>query len=198
MTPFEVSLQSELDLEQYRFGNEWLFRWRNLNIEGKTVDVDRFDGGRITLGEITFGDQQQSIFWQAIGRYLNGKVHSTFQKWDEETKGYPTMPRVDRAYLRSYSPYENVKQHDYPPILVLCSLNDPRVPYWEGMKWAAHIRATGTNQPEVLVKVRVDGGHQGVSERFEEVDEWALIYAFIICRVSKRTSDPADRGSCAA
>lgn len=101
MTPFEVSLQSELNPEQHRFGNEWLFRWHNLNIEGKTVDVDRFDGGRITLGGITFGDQQQSIFWQAIGRYLNGKVNSTFRKWDEETKGYPSPLRrssLERTY----------------------------------------------------------------------------------------------------
>ena len=105
---------------------------------------------------------------------------------------------ADLAYLRSYSPYENVKPHDYPPILALCSFSDPRVPYWESVKWAARIRETGTNQPEVLVKVRLEGGHQGVSDRFEEVDEWALIYAFIINCVSVRMIDPADRESCAA
>jgi hypothetical protein len=93
MTPFEVGLESEFNLEQLRFANEWLFRWHNLNIEGKVVDVDRFDGGRIHLGGIMFGDQQQSIYWQAIGRYLNGKVHAAFRKWDEETKGYPSQQR---------------------------------------------------------------------------------------------------------
>jgi hypothetical protein len=93
MTPFEVGLESELNLEQLRFANEWLFRWHNLNIEGKVVDVECFDGGRIHLGGIEFGDQQQSIYWQAIGRYLNGKVHSTFRKWDEGTKGYPSPQR---------------------------------------------------------------------------------------------------------
>jgi len=49
-----------------------------------------------------------------------------------------------------------------------------------------------------LVRVRLDGGHHGVSDRFEEVGEWALIYAFIIHRVARRTSDPVDQGSCVA
>jgi oligopeptidase B len=134
-------------------------------------------------------------FVDVVNTLLDTTLPFTISEWKEW--GNPTRP-MDLAYLRAYSPYENVKLHDYPPILVLCSLSDQRVPYWEGMKWAARIRAMGTNQPEVLVKVRLAGGHQGVSDRFEEVGEWALIYAFIICRVSKRTSDPAGRESCAA
>lgn len=99
---------------------------------------------------------------------------------------------VDCAYLRSYSPYENVRRQDYPSVLVLCSFTDPRVPYWEGLKWAARLREMSANIPDVLVKIRLDGGHQGVSDRFEEVREWALIYAFIIDRLSKgATKSPA-------
>ena len=134
-------------------------------------------------------------FVDVVKTLLDPTLPFTISEWKEW--GNPTEP-ADLAYLRSYSPYENVKQHDYPPILVLCSFSDPRVPYWEGMKWAARIRATGTNQPEVLVRVRLDGGHHGVSDRFEEVGEWALIYAFIIHRVARRTSDPVDQGSCVA
>jgi hypothetical protein len=93
MTPFEVNLQNDLEVEQLRFANEWLFRWRNLNIKGKIVDVDGFDGRRITLSGITFGDQQQSIYWQAIGRYLASMMHSVFRRWDEETKDYPIASR---------------------------------------------------------------------------------------------------------
>jgi hypothetical protein len=50
MTPFELSLGHELDIERQRFGNEWLFKWYCLNMEGRTVDVPSFDGGRITIG----------------------------------------------------------------------------------------------------------------------------------------------------
>jgi oligopeptidase B len=134
-------------------------------------------------------------FVDVLNTLLDPTLPFTVSEWKEW--GNPMEP-ADRAYLRSYSPYENVKQQDYPPILVLCSLNDPRVPYWEALKWAARIRVMGANQPEVLVKVRLSGGHQGASDRFEEVDEWALIYAFIIQRTSKRISDDLDRGTCAA
>jgi oligopeptidase B len=114
----------------------------------------------------------------------------TISEWKEW--GNP-LEAADRVYLSCYSPYENVRARDYPPILVLCSLNDPRVPYWEGVKWAMRIRETATNQPKVLVKVRMDGGHQGVSDRFEEVAEWAHIYAFIIGQVLQPTKDCAER-----
>jgi hypothetical protein len=89
MTPFELSLGHDLDIERQRFGNEWLFKWHCLNMEGRTVDVPSFDGGRITIGGVLFQGQAQSLFWQALGRYLNGKVHETFQKWDQDTRVYP-------------------------------------------------------------------------------------------------------------
>ena len=104
----------------------------------------------------------------------------TVSEWKEW--GNPADPD-DHAYLRSYSPYENVRKQEYPAILALCSFNDPRVPYWETLNWAARIREMSATEPEVLVKIRLEGGHQGVSDRFEEVDEWALIYAFLIDRL---------------
>ncbi|MCP3417938.1 S9 family peptidase [Bradyrhizobium brasilense] len=107
----------------------------------------------------------------------------TVSEWKEW--GSPHL-EADCAYLRSYSPCENVRLQDYPSILILCSFTDPRVPYWEGLKWAARIREMSTNEPDVLVKIRLDGGHQGVSDRFEEVREWALIYAFIIDRLATK------------
>jgi len=90
MTPFEVRLEREIEMEQLRFANEWLFPWHNLR---NSIDVDNFNGGRIRLGGIKFGGQQQSIYWQAIGRYLTGNAHSTFLKWDEETKDYSAEQR---------------------------------------------------------------------------------------------------------
>jgi hypothetical protein len=94
MTPFELHLSNELDVERQRFGNEWLFKWYSLNMEGRTVDVPSFDGGRITIGGVTFEGSAQSIFWQALGRYLDGKVHEIFQRWDRETSAYPKALRV--------------------------------------------------------------------------------------------------------
>lgn len=96
ITPFEVHLGNELDVERQRFGNEWLFKWYSLT--GRGVDVPSFDGGRIMMNGIMFEDQAQSIFWQALGRYLDGKVHEGFQKWDRETGAYPAALRQSSLY----------------------------------------------------------------------------------------------------
>src|ERR1700730_17946344 len=93
MTPFELALESDLRTEERRFANEWLFRWHGLTYQGGMVDVDRFDGGRICMGGgVKFGDQQQRIFWGAIGAYLDQKIHEFFKRWESESRSYP--PRV--------------------------------------------------------------------------------------------------------
>src|ERR1043166_6281291 len=88
MTPFELSLERELDVEWQRFANEWLFKWHGMTYEGGLTDVEDFRGGRIRYGGILFGYQQQQIFWQAVSRYLTQKVHEVFKRWDVETRGY--------------------------------------------------------------------------------------------------------------
>ncbi len=127
-------------------------------------------------------------FVDVVNTLLDRTLPFTVSEWREW--GNPE-DAADLAYLRSYSPYENVKAQRYPSILALCSFDDPRVPYWEALKWAARIRAASKNAAEVLVKIRLAGGHQGLSDRFAEVDEWALIYAFIIqSLLPARSADP--------
>jgi len=131
-------------------------------------------------------------FADVVNTLLDPALPFTISEWKEW--GNPAEP-ADRSYLRSYSPYENVRRQDYPPILVLCSFSDPRVPYWEGIKWARRIRALSTSHRKVLINVRLDGGHEGVSDRFAQVHEWAFIYAFIVDCLAQ-TSGPGERGQC--
>ncbi len=93
MTPFELSLGHDLEVERQRFGSAWLFKWYGMTYEGGKTDVEDFRGGKITYAGNRFEGQPQTIYWQAVGRYLNGKVHSTFQKWDQETRSYPAALR---------------------------------------------------------------------------------------------------------
>ena len=93
MTPFELNLQNELEIEWQRFSNKWLFIWHNINIRNRTVDVDDFRGGRIHVGGVPFEGQLQQIYWQAIGRYLIATIHNIFRRWDEDTHSYPSNAR---------------------------------------------------------------------------------------------------------
>lgn len=94
VTPFELSLERELNVERQRFDNQWLFKWHGMTYSGGVTDVEDFRGGRIHYGGITFGHQQQQVFWQAIERYLLLQVHEAFKKWDTETKGYSPEARL--------------------------------------------------------------------------------------------------------
>ena len=83
-------------------------------------------------------------------------------------------------YMKSYSPYDNVGPHDYPHVLVLAGLNDPRVQYWEPAKWVAKLRATKQGPRQVLLKTEMGAGHFGPSGRYERFKETAFEYAFLL------------------
>jgi hypothetical protein len=93
MTPFELSLQHDLNVEQQRFDSDWLFKWYGMTYEGGTTDVEDFKGGRITYGGILFEGTPPLVFWNAVERYLLKQVHASFQRWDQETASYPAAAR---------------------------------------------------------------------------------------------------------
>lgn len=85
-------------------------------------------------------------------------------------------------YIKSYSPYDNLKQQNYSAMMVTAGLSDPRVGYWEAAKWVARIRDLNTGNNPIIFKVNMDFGHQGASGRFEYLKEAAeeLVFMFKI------------------
>jgi oligopeptidase B len=83
-------------------------------------------------------------------------------------------------YMKTYSPYDNVAKKDYPAMLVKVSVNDSQVPYWEGAKLVAKLRAMKTDKNPLLLKVNFGAGHGGASGRYDALRESALDYAFML------------------
>ena len=83
-------------------------------------------------------------------------------------------------YIMRYSPYDNVKPVNYPAMLVQVSLNDSQVPYWEGTKLVAKLRATKTDKNTLLLKANMGAGHGGSSGRYDALRETAFTYAFML------------------
>ena len=81
-------------------------------------------------------------------------------------------------YIKSYSPYDNLRAADYPDILLLTSLNDSQVPYWEPAKYAAKLRTLKTDHNPLLFKINLDAGHGGASGRYDRLHEVAFEYSF--------------------
>jgi oligopeptidase B len=87
-------------------------------------------------------------------------------------------PRV-YAYMKSYSPYENIAAGvPYPPILAVAGLNDTRVLYHEPAKWIAKLQAEARGGP-FLLKTEMIAGHGGRSGRYDKWREEALVLAWM-------------------
>ena len=83
-------------------------------------------------------------------------------------------------YMKSYSPYDNIEEKDYPNMLVTTGLHDSQVQFWEPAKWVAKLRDMKTDSNKLLLHTDMDSGHGGASGRFESLKEVALEYAFLL------------------
>ena len=94
-------------------------------------------------------------------------------------------------YMKKYSPYDNIKAANYPAMLVQVSLNDSQVPYWEGAKLVAKLRATKTDNNPLLLKTNMGAGHGGSSGRYDALREMAFTYAFMLWQMGVPIAGPA-------
>lgn len=83
-------------------------------------------------------------------------------------------------YMKSYSPYDNVKEQNYPNMLVSTGLHDSQVQYFEPAKWVAKLRELKTDTNLLIMYTNMDAGHGGASGRFDALRETARDYCFII------------------
>jgi len=120
-------------------------------------------------------------FVDVLNTMLDDTLPLTPGEWPEW--GNPIIDKAAFDYIRSYSPYDNVKAQDYPPMLITGGLTDPRVTYWEPAKWAAKLRATKTDGNLLLLKINMGAGHGGKSGRWEKLHEVAETYGFILTQV---------------
>ncbi|WP_318370398.1 oligopeptidase B [Enterobacter sp.] len=97
-----------------------------------------------------------------------------FEEW-----GNPQDPEY-YAYMKSYSPYDNVGRKAYPHLLVTTGLHDSQVQYWEPAKWVAKLREMKTDNNLLLLCTDMDSGHGGKSGRFKSYEGVAMEYAFLI------------------
>jgi oligopeptidase B len=116
---------------------------------------------------------------------LDDTLPLTPPEWPEW--GNPITDAQAFRTILSYSPYENVRAQDYPAMLVLAGLTDPRVTYWEPAKWVARLRATKTDRRVLAFRTNLEAGHAGAAGRFERLKEVALGYAFALAAVSRRS-----------
>ena len=117
-------------------------------------------------------------FVDVLNTMMDADLPLTPGEWPEW--GNPIEDPAAFELIRSYSPYDQVKPQDYPPIFISGGLNDPRVTYWEPAKWAAKLRSVKTDDNVLLLKTNMGAGHGGKSGRFDSLREGAEEFAFVL------------------
>jgi oligopeptidase B len=120
-------------------------------------------------------------FVDIMNTMIDDSLPLTTEEWIEW--GNPRDDKKAWDYMYSYSPYDNVKAQNYPNMLIEVSLNDSQVPYWEGAKWAAKLRAMKTDNNTILLKTNMGAGHGGSSGRYDRLKEVAFESAYTLTQV---------------
>ena len=126
----------------------------------------------------------QVPFVDPLTSILDPSLPLTAVEWEEW--GNPIEDPVVYAYMKGYSPYENVADQDYPAILAETSLHDTRVLYVEPAKWVARLRAVlgPERSADILLRTEMAAGHGGVSGRYNSWRQRAFTLAWLIDRVT--------------
>ncbi|WP_375202671.1 S9 family peptidase [Hyphococcus sp.] len=116
-------------------------------------------------------------FVDVINTISDADLPLTPPEWEEW--GNPITSKEEYNWIAAYSPYDNIQDATYPPIMATGGLADYRVTYWEPAKWIARLRDEATGGPFVL-RMNMGAGHGGSAARFERLDERAHLYAFAL------------------
>jgi len=133
------------------------------------VTTMRPDLFKAVIAEVPFVD--------ALNTMLDSSLPLTVPEYEEW--GNPQKIGYYR-YIKSYSPYDNTVERDYPSMLIMASLNDTRVMFWEPLKWTARLRELKKDHNLILLKTNLGAGHGGASGRYDTIREIAFEYAFVL------------------
>ena len=127
--------------------------------------------------ELYHGIIAQVPFVDVVTTMLDETIPLTTGEYDEW--GNPNVKKY-YDYMRSYSPYDNLKKQKYPNMYVSTGLHDSQVQYWEPAKWVAKLRTLKIDTSVLFLDTNMDAGHGGASGRFEAIKELAKEYSFLL------------------
>jgi oligopeptidase B len=121
-------------------------------------------------------------FVDVISTMLDDSIPLTTGEYDEW--GNPNTKEYYN-YIKSYSPYDQVKEMDYPNMLVTTGFHDSQVQYWEPAKWVAKLRELKKDNNLLFLHTNMDTGHGGASGRFEALKDTSKEYTFLLALENK-------------
>lgn len=150
----------------------------------ETLAIRGGSAGGLLIGAVV--NQRPDLFHVAVAQVpfvdvlttmMDSSIPLTAAEWEEW--GDPRSPKAYHS-MKGWSPYDNVSAQEYPHLLITAGLHDPRVQYWEPAKWAARLRATKTDDHQLLLRTTMAGGHFGQSGLYGWLADEAYVQAFML------------------
>lgn len=116
-------------------------------------------------------------FVDVLTTMLDDSIPLTTGEYDEW--GNPNEKKY-YDYIKSYSPYDNIKPQAYPNLLVETGLHDSQVQYWEPAKWVARLRTGKTDRNLLLLRTEMEEGHGGKTGRYQQLKDLAFEYSWYL------------------
>ena len=174
--------------EDYIFAAKYLIE-KKYTSKGKIIGMGGSAGG-LLMGavvnqapELFLGIIMAVPFVDSLTTNLDHSLPLTIGEFDEFGNAKDNKEHFD--YIFSYAPYNNIKNIDYPHMLITTSLSDNRVLFDEPTKFTAKLRDYKTDNNLLLLKTEMNAGHGGKSGRDGTIEEIALDYAFTL-KISKK------------
>lgn len=150
----------------------------NISISGRSAGGELMGAAVIQAPDLWRSVNLGVPFVDVLNTMLDASLPLTPPEWKEW--GNPIESADDYALIQSYSPYDNIKQRDYPPMFASGGINDPRVTYWEPAKWTAKMRANKTDDNLLIMRINMGAGHFSNSGRYGRLKDYAEEYAFML------------------
>jgi len=121
------------------------------------------------VAQVPFVDVLTTMMDQSLPLTTN-----EFDEWGD--------PRIleNYEYIRSYSPYDNVRTQRYPAMYITTGLWDSQVQYFEPAKWVARLLERRQGDEPILLQTDLRAGHGGKTGRYDRLHEVAREYAFLL------------------
>jgi oligopeptidase B len=161
---------------EYLINNNYTYK-KGIVIEGASAGGLLVGASMILKPELFNTVIANVPFVDVLNTMCDPTIPLTCPEWEQW--GNPNIEKFYN-YMKEYSPYDNIKENgNYPHILALAGLNDPRVQYWEPAKFIAKLRYLDNNGNYKLLKTEMEQGHFGNTDRYKYMKEKATIYAFV-------------------
>ncbi len=126
-------------------------------------------------------------FVDVVTTMLDESLPLTAGEWEEW--GNPDASATSYRTMKSYSPYDNVREAvdgapvAYPHLYASGGLNDSRVGFWEPAKWVLRLRDANPDN-HALLKTEMGAGHGGPSGRYDAWRDEAQVLAWVLNEIT--------------